>query len=430
MTTATRSTIITLILSLFILAPSFAQKGKKKSKAKTQKKATPKKETVSPEELMRTYRFEEAAKELRRELNQLGEYEDYTQTRLEMALQRAQIGEAMLQGIEKVIIVDSLVVDRESFLQHLSLSEGAGTIGTPKRLLPELTNVAQGNTAYINDFEDTAIFSASDSTGFIKLFMSYNLGSKWSAPEQMPGMSRTDAIQDYPFVLPDGVTLYYAAQGEESLGGYDIFVTRYNKESGEYVKAANMGMPFNSPANDFMMVIDETVGLGWFVTDRNQPEDKVCIYCFIPNESREVYDFDSENSNTLRRLAQIASIAESQTDSAKVAEAKKRLSNRAKKPAKKPTAVFRYVINDERVYTALSQFRSPEARKAAEQVVATAQELQETTAALERLRGEYAKNRHEAFALEIEIKEKKAKQLRETLKVAEKTMRQAELNIK
>lgn len=92
-------------------------------------------------------------------------------------------------------------------------------------------------------------------------------------------------------MMADGMTLYFAAKGEESLGGYDIFVTRYNKSTGEFVRAENVGMPFNSPANDYLMAIDETCNIGWFVTDRNQTADNVCIYRFIPNETREVYDF-------------------------------------------------------------------------------------------------------------------------------------------
>lgn len=39
-----------------------------------------------------------------------------------------------------------------------------------------------------------------------------------------------------------------------------------------------------------MMVIDEAKQLGWFVSDRYQPEGKVCVYLFIPNDNRERVD--------------------------------------------------------------------------------------------------------------------------------------------
>ena len=36
------------------------------------------------------------------------------------------------------------------------------------------------------------------------------------------------------------------------MGGYDIFVTRYNSDTDNYLNPENVGMPFNSPFNDYM----------------------------------------------------------------------------------------------------------------------------------------------------------------------------------
>ena len=62
----------------------------------------------------------------------------------------------------------------------------------------------------------------------------------------------------------------------------------------------NVGMPFNSPYNDYMYVIDEFNDLGWFASDRYQPEDKVCVYVFVPNESKQVYDYESTSPKCFR----------------------------------------------------------------------------------------------------------------------------------
>lgn len=58
--------------------------------------------------------------------------------------------------------------------------------------------------------------------------------------------------------MADGVTIYYASDGE-GLGGYDIFVTRYNTNTDTYLVPENVGMPFNSPYNDYMYVIDDSI---------------------------------------------------------------------------------------------------------------------------------------------------------------------------
>ena len=76
----------------------------------------------------------------------------------------------------------------------------------------------------------------------------------------------------------DGVTLYFAAESDDGLGGLDLYVTRFNQETGKYVRPENLGLPYNSPANDYLFATDETAGVALLVTDRRQPADKVCLY--------------------------------------------------------------------------------------------------------------------------------------------------------
>ena len=125
--------------------------------------------------------------------------------------------------------------------------------------------------------------------------------------------------------MSDGITLYFAQQGPNSIGGYDIFVTRYDSDTGTYLKAENLGMPFSSTANDYLYAIDEANKLGYFVTDRRQPAGKVCIYVFIPNETRKVYPSETYSDDQLRSLAAIERIADSWDNKAQRNEALNRL---------------------------------------------------------------------------------------------------------
>ena len=47
----------------------------------------------------------------------------------------------------------------------------------------------------------------------------------------------------------DGETMYLASQGHESLGGYDIFISK--KEQGTWSRPQNLGYPINTPYDDF-----------------------------------------------------------------------------------------------------------------------------------------------------------------------------------
>ena len=63
-----------------------------------------------------------------------------------------------------------------------------------------------------------------------------------------------------------------------------------------------------------MFAIDEFNNLGWFASDRYQPEGKVCIYVFIPNSSKRVYNYEAMDKKKVVRLAQIHSLKDTWVD--------------------------------------------------------------------------------------------------------------------
>lgn len=355
--------LATVILAFLSLSPLSAQK----------KKASPLSPTSSmtAEQLFQNYCFDEAARALQRDIDAARRAGKGTE-RLEADLRRANLGSDMLRGVERVTFIDSIKVARVAMLDSLKLSPECGKITNTHQLSqtiqPSFTEV--GQSAYVNEIGDRLFFSAADSTGNAKnIWSAWRTGKNWTQPQPLAGLQSETDDQDFPYMMPDGVTLYFSSQGEESLGGYDIFVTRYNPETKDFLKAENMGMPFNSPANDYLLAIDESSNLGWLITDRNQQADTVCVYIFIPTETREVYELSDENSQEVIRAARLSNIAQTQTDTKAASEARQRLRTITESTATGSSAQprRRYVISDERVYSSLTEFRSATARRIAEQ---------------------------------------------------------------
>jgi len=202
----------------------------------------------------------------------------------------------MLAATQQVIFIDSIVVDKASVLRHLPLSDDCGKI--------ESTDGLMQYTNELGDYRLTAVMEEGDSLA--RLVKSELIGQDWTSPKQVKGIDSGN----YPYMMPDGTTLYFAQKGENSIGGYDIFVTRYDADSGSFLRPENLGMPFNSTDNDYLYVVDETNELGYFVTDRRQPAGKVCIYVFIPTETRKTYVAEAYSEEQLRALAAINRIAD------------------------------------------------------------------------------------------------------------------------
>lgn len=255
---------------------------------------------------------------------------------------------------------------------------------------------------------------------------------EWGKAGKLPDVINTPGNENYPYVLSDGVTVYYASDGEGSMGGYDIFVTRYNTNTDSYMIPDNVGMPFNSPFNDYMFVIDEYNNLGWFASDRYQPEGKVCVYVFIPNPSKQIYDYESMDNDIIRHAAIIQSIKATWKDKEAVQAGKQRLTMALyAKPKVKQVRDFEFVIDDIHTYYVFEDFNAPQAKALFKQWQQKKKDLTKLSEQLEEMRGKYAQSNKSArtsMAPRILDTEKRVEQMEQELSVLEKNVRNAEKN--
>ena len=269
--------------------------------------------------------------------------------------------EGMRAATQKVMFVDSVVVNKSKLLKSLNIPDESGSV-TDYNSFFETTEQPNA-VVYLNQLKNKCVFSKYADNGW-GLYSSELIGGKWANTMPLEGldMAGNDVDINWPFLLSDGTTLYFAAKGEESIGGYDIFMTRYDESTGAYLKPENIGMPFNSISNDYFYVVDEFDGYGWFATDRNQPEGSVCIYSFILNNVRENYNQDAYTPEQLKQLSELHSISMTWTDESSRKHALEQLAEIAKrKHSVQKKNDFTFVINDKYTYTTLTDFKSADA---------------------------------------------------------------------
>lgn len=385
---------------------------------------------ASPDELIRAYRFADAARILQREVSKARTAGKST-VRLEADLARANMGTDFLSAVSRVTFIDSVKARRSDFLGRIRLSPEAGRLVYTRLAgtfaAPRPARLGQG--AYVNDLGDRIVFSAADTASKpLALESAYRSGSEWAQAAALPGLADEVTDYDYPFLMQDGVTLYFSAQSDQSLGGYDLYVTRYDAESKRFLKAENLGMPFNSPANDYLLAIDETAQLGWLVSDRGQTGDTVCVYTFIPSDEPEKLSPDSCSQREILHAARIASIGETQHDLAAVKAAQARLAHVGTAEATGTAdGDHFFVIDRKRVYTSLSQFRSDAARRIAVEAEKAARRVDALEKEVDGLCYSYAKGNRSA-ALKARLREKRDEltRLRAQRDSLYKNMRKAE----
>lgn len=364
------------------------------------------------------YRFDEAEENLNEYIDLRSRKKGSTEDG-ERMLEKVRRGQRMIRGVEKVAVIDSFVVDKQDFLKAYKLSADAGDI-----------QITENGVQFTNEMGDKQLQSVRNAEGQASLYSSMKMIDQWSKPEAVTSINELGNA-DYPFVAGDGITMYYASDNEESMGGYDIFVTRYDSDDNSYLRPDNLGMPFNSPANDYMYVIDDLNNLGWFVSDRRQPEGKVCVYVFVPNASKQVYDYENGDPDQIAALARLDRISDTCTDEDKVRTARQQLAALVySKDENTRKADFTFIVDDSATYHSLRDFRSAEARKQFQMLQQKEKDLESLIGQLDKKREAYAQaaesNRANMAPGMLDM-EKRVEQLRQDIEELTNTVRNTEI---
>ena len=329
----------------------------------------------------------------------------------------------MLGATAKVMFVDSVVVEKSLFLSSIPLNPEAGTLTSYPAFFKEHKYL--DGSVYENEFKNTIYYSEGDSTRRSAIYTSDRIGTEWSDPQRLSEIGDEFEQQNYPFLMADGITLFFAAKGANSLGGYDLFMTRKDGETGKFFQPENYGMPFNSTANDYLLAIDEMDNLGWLVSDRFQPEGKVCIYTFVPTAQRLSFKEGEVSQQQLESLAKLSSIAQTWSFGNRDQALKSIESLKARSAKTTKTTAFRFPINDTKVYTSLSQFKTKQGKELYMELTELYKKQAKAVQTLEEKRAIYHKGRYnEAEA--IKALEKNVEQLDAKIHATEKAIRNYE----
>lgn len=338
--------------------------------------------------------------------------------------------ESMRGFTQKVMFIDSVVVSKSKLLSSLNIPDEAGSIQAYNKFFN--TTDQPNSIVYLNQLRNKCVFSKFADGGW-DLYSQEMIGEKWSNAVPLKGLDilGDDVDINWPFLLSDGTTLYFAAKGEESIGGFDIFMTRYDETTQSYLKPENIGMPFNSIDNDYFFIVDEYDGIGWFATDRNQPEGKVCIYSFIYNDVRENYVVDEYTPEQLRQLSEIHSISQTWTSNqARLGALEQLTAVYKRKFTQKKKNDFEFVINDELTYTTLTDFRSVEAAEMYVDLNELLRKKNKLDSSIERARIAYPTARQaqrEQYKQQLLAAEKQSEKYETDIKNLSKKIRRIEL---
>ena len=249
-----------------------------------------------------------------------------------------------MRRVERLQIIDSVEITLDSMLYAFPLSHEAGTIA--------LDTI--GNAIYTNQLGDRKLWSAKVDSN-LHLLSSHRLLDEWTTPDTLPTTINFTTKQTSPYLLNDGVTLYFAANDTNGLGGMDIYVSRYNIATEAYTTPENIGMPYNSPANEYLFLLDEIHQVGYLATDRFASAGKVHVYSFaIPDYKQYWKNLSTDSLVAYARLEQFEKVvADTTINHTPIADSENT----------DEIGDFCFIINDSVIYYSINDFRQPRAKE-------------------------------------------------------------------
>lgn len=327
--------------------------------------------TTEAEEYMEEYRL--ALKKAKKQMSEEAEATEAAINRMSAAMER----------VEKIVVIDSISVDRDEFFRAYRLTAESGSLNSPD-ILPDGFEAGTPTIVYMPENKSSMTWAAPDSLESYRLVSASLLSDgSWDTPMPLDDSLGEGGDANFPFFLQDGMTLYFANDGENSLGGLDIYISR--RDENGFLQPQNIGMPYNSTYDDYMLAIDEVTGVGWWATDRNQIEDKVTIYKFIPAELRINCDPDDPDIRSRALMDNYRATWEPGADYSDLLAAIDEID--PEKKIKKDD--FRFAMPGGRIYTHWSDFNSDHARSLMEQYLSAKQEFDDQKTELANLRRLY-----------------------------------------
>ncbi len=130
---------------------------------------------------------------------------------------------------------------------------------------------SDGKVLYFSSIRD-------DSYGKADIYRSVkNENGKWKPAENLGPMINTAGEEFYPFIHPDGKTLYFASNGRAGMGGFDIFFSQLDSVQG-WSKPQNIGYPLNTEEDETAFSVSTNGELIYFASKALSKKNNFDIY--------------------------------------------------------------------------------------------------------------------------------------------------------
>lgn len=192
-------------------------------------------------------------------------------------------GNQLLSKLNDVQVLDRQVINSDNFFRIYDLEGIDGKIITkPADFRSKYDEkINERSVIYLPNDAKEVYYSSFGKKGENgkDIYKSVKLGNgEWSEGVALGSGVNTPYDEDYPFIHPDGRTLFFASKGHSSMGGYDLFKSTFDQQTNSWKAPENMDFAFSSADDDILFITDENQVLAYFASNRANESGQITVY--------------------------------------------------------------------------------------------------------------------------------------------------------
>ena len=200
----------------------------------------------------------------------------------ERGIQMCQNGKRLMTTISDIIVTDKKEITIDKFFRIYDLKDIGGNLLVTAEFQTKLDK-KNNHTPLIHFPQNPSVIYYSsygeNGTNGKDIYVRRKLpDGTWGMPQPIPGNVNTQYDEDFPYMHPDGNYLYFSSKGHNSMGGYDVFRSKYDPETNSYGPPENMDFAISSPDDDMFYVVDSLNKEAYFASARQSQDGKLYVY--------------------------------------------------------------------------------------------------------------------------------------------------------
>jgi len=192
-------------------------------------------------------------------------------------------GQQLLSNLKEITVRSKVEVDDTEFFRFYELGDIGGKIVVlPEELKSSLDKKSKERTLIYLPTKGGTIYFGSygkdGKTGRDIYRTELMPDGKFAQPIKLAGYINTDQDEDFAFLHPDGKNFYFSSKGHNSMGGYDVFRSTYDKGLDTFGPPENLDFAVNTPDDDLFYMVDPDNKEACFASGRDSKQGKLHVY--------------------------------------------------------------------------------------------------------------------------------------------------------